>query len=166
LLNDHIRRNRHIRAAIVTALFGVIGVVIGAFIAGGVDLYLERRRERDQIEQAKRLVADETYAAWMQLRQFAKDWRAPTFQTEAFARRYLPTDAWEAHKATLARRRALGDEEWRFMSNVLSNVASIRAEMFERPGAKLGQAAVSWADEVSARAGELYTSLTGQPPDV
>jgi hypothetical protein len=46
---------------------GLIGIVAGGLVTGASSLYLEWRRERGELRQAKRLAAEELHTIWAHL---------------------------------------------------------------------------------------------------
>jgi hypothetical protein len=78
------------------AVFGLIGVAVGALVAGGVDLTLERSRERKATRGALRLLrTDLDRAAAMLKTSIAREqwWPAPFV---------LPTSIWEGQRDLLS----------------------------------------------------------------
>jgi hypothetical protein len=91
------------------AIFGLVGVVVGAVVAGGVDYALDRRRERAGLRAALRLVEDEykdllsVVAIVLQMRVWPpSDWQAW---------RSTSRDQWETHRDVLAARLSAADWE-------------------------------------------------------
>lgn len=83
------------------AILGFIGVIVGGLLTGGVQLFLDWRKERRSARQAKRLVQGELLNAELILGTLAnlpsKTW--PSFLDVNAA---LPTSAWLEHRAQLA----------------------------------------------------------------
>jgi hypothetical protein len=92
-----------------SAVFGLIGVVVGGLLTGGTQLWLERRRERYAVSRAKRLVSGELLSAILIMRTIyntpSKTW--PYFQDPDTA---LQTSAWQEHRTHLAT--VLTEEVW------------------------------------------------------
>jgi L-fucose isomerase-like protein len=83
------------------AILGLIGVVVGGLLTGGVQLFLDWRKERRTVRQARRLVQGELLNAELILGTLAnlpsKTW--PSFLDVNAA---LPTSAWQEHRAQLS----------------------------------------------------------------
>lgn len=92
------------------AIFGLLGVLIGAMTAGGFELFFERRRDRADLRQAKRLVAGEIHTQWLHHDLLLHEGRLPRHDLD----KLMPTAAWEENSAVLARH--LTDELWGFLS--------------------------------------------------
>jgi hypothetical protein len=98
----------------VTALIGLAGVVIGGLITGGIDYFLEWRREERALRQAKRLVALELETLRVHLELLVEENKVPSRPALGQVGFFLATEAWDAHKNLLAA--LLSDQEWRFVS--------------------------------------------------
>jgi hypothetical protein len=121
---------------VAQAIFGLIGVIIGAAVTGGVDLVLERRREDAAARQAKRLVASELHTMWVHLALLAREGRTPTTPPEKYGERFLPFALWEGHRASLAR--VVSDADWEALFLLYDNVMGLRLFIMELPpGAEL-----------------------------
>jgi hypothetical protein len=56
---------------VTAAIFGLIGVVVGALVTSGVDLLLDKRRDGQLGRQASRLIGDELHTVWIGARFLA-----------------------------------------------------------------------------------------------
>jgi hypothetical protein len=105
------------------AIFGLVGVVVGALVTGGVQFVLDRRREQLDVRRATRLVAAELkdaaylYAALSRV----EEWPAAEGHEEDYV---LSTTAWNEHRAHLAIP-PLNDELWDALVN---SYAVLRAD--------------------------------------
>ena len=114
------------------AIFGLIGVVVGALAASLGDLALERRRETAGIRRAARLVHFELLEAYAVLAAAAVgEDEFPSTKDER-----LVTDAWEAYRGQLAS--AVSDETWSKLAvayrvmGMLNSIASGRNRPLRR----------------------------------
>ena len=80
------------------AIFGLIGVVVGALTTGGTQLYLAWRGERREIRRAKRLVASELAQNGVLLAAVSAQKQVPYYAEG----RPLVTSAWEQTRSHLA----------------------------------------------------------------
>ena len=87
-----------VAAGLITGLFSLGGVVIGALLMPLTQLYLERKREQRAADRAKLLVAGELLHAQLVLRSASagEHW-VPVEDVNAF----LPTSAWQEHRSSL-----------------------------------------------------------------
>lgn len=82
-----------------TGLLPLMGIVLGALLTTGTQLYLERKRERRAAERAKRLVAGELLQDQLILRTIVKTGNWPcVIDMDAF----LPTSSWRDNRSNLA----------------------------------------------------------------
>jgi len=86
------------------AIFGLIGVVIGALITGGTNYVLQVRAERREIRAAARLMLQELANTGSAIRYALK------LNDREFLRGATHEDEWHRHHMLLARH--LSDEEW------------------------------------------------------
>ena len=83
------------RVRVVTAaIFGLVGVTVGALLTGAFDLFFERRRARAAVRQATLLATSELEDAMGLLSEAAKRGRAPAI--------LLATNIWGTYRAVLA----------------------------------------------------------------
>lgn len=93
-------------------------------------------------------------------------WLDQAVSSNRYAREeeFLPTTAWEANEATLARH--LSDEEWDELPILTHSVARLRAMYARRQhGRPLTNEEVERNAELAETASSLYTMLTGKPVD-
>ena len=86
------------------AVFGLVGVVIGALITGGTNYVLQVRAERREIRAAARLMLQELTNTGAAIRY------AIELDDREFLRGATSEDEWRTHHLLLARH--LSDEEW------------------------------------------------------
>jgi hypothetical protein len=89
---------------VTAAIFGLIGVVIGALITGGTNYVLQVRAERREIRAAARLTLQELTNTGDAIRI------AIRLNNREFLRGSTSEDEWKRHHLFLARH--LSDEEW------------------------------------------------------
>lgn len=93
------------------AIFGLLGVVVGGLVTGGVDYVMARRREKAELRQSTRLVADELHSLWLVVDLILERGQLPPERLPGEdAELLFSTGSWHAHKAVLAR--ALRQEQW------------------------------------------------------
>jgi hypothetical protein len=145
---------------VTVALVGLLGVAVGGVITWAVEFFFERRREQADLRQAKRLIAEELQTVWIDFDNLARDRRTPTSLVDPEA--FLPTQAWQAHKATLARH--LSDREWQELPLVAHAAGRLRVIYLggER-GRALTSEDVKWCADLRDAASRVYTSITGRP---
>jgi hypothetical protein len=99
---------------VTAAIFGLVGVVIGGLVTGGVQLFLDSRREQREVQRARRLVGAELRdAAYLYAAiAGADEWPEPGGHDEDYV---LSTAAWDEHRTHLAL--ALDDELWDQLAN-------------------------------------------------
>jgi hypothetical protein len=85
-----------------TAIFGLVGVVVGALVTGGVDFLLEHRRENAESSRVKRLVAGELQTIWAQLNVTLETRETPRVALSDFEGRFLPDELWLTSRGQLA----------------------------------------------------------------
>lgn len=79
------------------AIFGLIGVVVGALVTAGVDAWREHRREKRALQAAMRVLRNDLQIAQAMLSGTNMSgiwWRRPQFE--------LPVDAYDQHRDLLA----------------------------------------------------------------
>jgi hypothetical protein len=89
---------------VTAAIFGLVGVVIGALITGGTNYVLQVRAERREIRAAARLMLQELTNTGAAIRY------AIELNDREFLRGATSEDEWNRHHLFLARH--LSDEEW------------------------------------------------------
>jgi hypothetical protein len=116
------------------AIFGLIGVVVGALATGGVEYWMAWRRERAELKQAKRLVAEELESLKGQLSTILRENRTPDALPPDVQERFLPTSTWLEYRAILARR--LDDAVWYGLPHFYSGVSYLRLDLLRDPAAR------------------------------
>jgi len=114
------------------AIFGLVGVVVGAFINGAANVYFERRSERSNRRSAARLVRSEL----VRFRSLAReaDLRPPE---ELPQLRDIRPVVWESQRSVLAR--SLTDEDWALVALAYAHVdAVVSVLVFELDGTLIG----------------------------
>jgi hypothetical protein len=86
--------------AVTTGVFALVGVVIGALVAGIVQAYFELRGERSDERQAKRIVTGELMQNYLRLTTMVDSGRAPS---RDFQPMVVSDSAWREYGPTLAR---------------------------------------------------------------
>jgi hypothetical protein len=89
---------------VTAAIFGLIGVIIGALITGGTNYVLQVRAERREIRAAARLMLQELTNTGDAIRYAVK------LDEREFLQSATREDEWKRHHLFLARH--LSDEEW------------------------------------------------------
>jgi hypothetical protein len=152
---------------LTAAIFGLIGVVVGAIVTGAVDLFMEWRRKKAGVFLSKRLVGEELQTIWIHLDGLLASGATPRTDSAERRSRFMPTNAWEAHKGTLALKGVLNDDEWVWLSSVLHAVASLQLMIVELPpGAPLPAGSAEKITEQIEMVAQLYESLTGRELDM
>jgi hypothetical protein len=146
------------------AVFGLVGVLVGALVSGGTDLYLKKREEAANLRQARRLVGDELESIHIAFRLMFRERHVPRLDLENFLR----FDAWEANKATLAK--AMSDTQWGRLGTLYSGLGLSRHTLIDLGGgAELSQSLVDYCRDVANDAGAAIRVLVGvgaTPPRV
>lgn len=127
---------------------------------GGFELYFERRRDRADLRQAKRLVADEIHTQWLHHDLLLEAGRLPLHDLD----KLMPTAAWEENKATLARH--LTNEMWGFLSigeHAIRRTGEVL--MRESPETPLTPEWKAKLENGRDLVGTAYRELTGKDPD-
>jgi hypothetical protein len=83
----------------VTAIFGLLGVLVGAVVTGLTQHALDRARERRLKRASLRLLANELGDAWISAKRTRDEgtWVSPHRVNQAYS-----TDVWVEHRTTLA----------------------------------------------------------------
>ena len=148
----------------LTAVFGLVGVVIGALVSGGVSLFLEQCREANSIATAKRLVLDELHTIWSHLRMLAEHQVTPLELSAEEAFRFLPTNDWSTYREALANPRAFSDYRWIALSNFMGGIEAERLIILrEAPLSPIPPAAK--IDQALDLAADLYETMSGRSPE-
>jgi hypothetical protein len=115
-------------AFVTAAIFGLIGVVVGALINGVVTALAQRRTERSERRAATRLVASEL-----------DTWNSLALAAEARPPEQLPQlhnaepILWQSNRSVLAR--SLRDDDWEAVASAYAHVdALVSVLVFERDG--------------------------------
>ena len=144
------------------AIFGLLGVVVGALVTGGVDYFMARRREKGELRQSSRLVADELHSLWLVVDLILERGQLlPERLPGEDAELLFATSSWHAHKAVLAR--ALPQKEWSALATIYATVESMRVVILRTPDLPLDAEGTLALTELRDRAARLYTQLTGRP---
>jgi hypothetical protein len=129
------------------AIFGLLGVIVGAVINGAASALLQRRVERSDRRSAARLVRSELVRFWTLAREAAR--RSPEDLPQL--RESAPI-LWQNYRAVLAR--ALTDEDWVLVARAYAHVDAVAAVLvFERDG--------TLADWRSREAKRLLAAMIG-----
>jgi hypothetical protein len=98
---------------VTQAIFGLVGVVVGALVAGSVSLFMEHRREKQKARASARLLEEELEPFVGPLYQLRASLLKPNeieFQAFIAQRRAFTLDLWRANREVLASTLAIG--EW------------------------------------------------------
>jgi hypothetical protein len=152
--------DRHNVAVLTEAIFGLVGVVVGALVTGGVDFFLEWRRTDAEKKRVRRLVAGELQFLWVQLGITLETGTTPRVPLSTFEGRFLPDDLWLANRATLAS--ALDDEQYGDLAGRYAAIDLFRRAQDELgPGAPLGTNLMTQAKDLQEHVEDAYEGLTG-----
>jgi hypothetical protein len=105
------------------AIFGLIGVVVGALVTGTVEWIQAERSRRIATRAARRLVAQELLACTAAIDMAAsKDDTLEVAEDmrDSFTRGLVSNDAWAAHNGILAER--LGDDVWESLTDAYVSI--------------------------------------------
>ncbi len=139
----------------ITAALGLAGILAAFFAPTWADRKIARRREEKELQQARRLVAQELQQVAIELLTMAKQGVGATRDGGPF----LVSDEWEAHKATLAR--DLDQYEWRLVANVYTHVSQFQQLFSLGPPMTLSQEQVFLLVDVARRAHSARDKLAG-----
>jgi hypothetical protein len=92
---------------VLAAIFGLVGVVVGALVTGGVDYYLDARREKRELKQARRIVGFEVAEIAIEAAVMGTQLRSgPDSDPNLFegAGAILGREAWASYRDVLASR--------------------------------------------------------------
>jgi hypothetical protein len=149
---------------VLAAIFGLIGVLVGAGVTGGVDVLLARRHDEADRRQAKRMVATEIHTLWVHLSLLVGTKQIPRLRGEELERRFLPVEVWNTHRASLARA-ITDDEDWQELFVFYDNVTLTRWLIAEKePLEVLPPDEVKETEDMQRTAAKLYERLAGRPP--
>lgn len=145
------------------AIFGLLGVVVGGLVTGGVDYVMARRREKAELRQSTRLVADELHSLWLVVDLILERGQLPPERLPGEEAELLfSTGSWHAHKAVLAR--ALRQERWIALATVYATVENMKLVILRTPDLPLEAEGSLALTELRDQTARLYAQLTGQPP--
>jgi hypothetical protein len=107
------------------AAFGLIGVVIGAFVTGGVAFFLEWRRERAAVRAGLRLVGEELKDMLGEVRVMleAGAWGPPDVRQGLGTR--ISHEQWDRHRDVLAAH--LSPDDWREIAGARDTERTLHA---------------------------------------
>jgi hypothetical protein len=140
---------------VAEAIFGLVGVVVGALVTGGVEFLSERRRDAALLLKAARLVEAE-------LDEAESAFKHALDQGRLWASQHQPSvPSWREYAPVLAE--ALGTSDWQVVE---SAVAIIRFATVREPEQPLGQEGISREDlqqglRVVAAAGLILRHVAG-----
>lgn len=110
------------------AIFGLIGVIVGAVINGAATALLQRRAERSDQRSAARLVRSELVRYWTLADEAGR--RSPEDLPQLHE---MTPILWQSYRAVLAR--ALADEDWFLVARAYAHVDALAAVLvFESDG--------------------------------
>lgn len=138
------------------AIFGLVGVVVGAVVTGAVNAWGEWRQRRADVRQARRLIAEDLRLIVADLELMAELGHYPVMFEH-----FLPTAAWSEHRGVLARE--LDDEIWSQLAAMMTTVSVVATSAKMSPaGSKIPDAARQQYAEGIEHFGWLYEELTGR----
>jgi hypothetical protein len=146
------------------AIFGLIGVLIGALVTGGLDLILERRREKKLVRRAIRLVGDELHKVWVSLSMLVQAGTAPPMQ-EPEPELFLPTSAWAAHREILVDE--IPNDAWDEIAFLLgNNITGLRLHLLHeiKPGQPFSSGMSEMIRKNAEQIAVVYEFLIGHRP--
>jgi hypothetical protein len=108
---------------VTEAIFGFVGVVVGALLSGAITILVDNRRERKDAIVAARLVSEEI----SMIQGEVESWITNRFVPEHLV---LKHDAWETHKQILAR--SLPAPDWEMVAATYTWVHLLTTD--PRPG--------------------------------
>ena len=109
------------------AVYGIIGVIVGALATGGMQLAIERRRDRTRSRAAARLVAEEFVTGTVALMKLR---RRPLGESVDAGEFVWPQGLWLENRGQLAS--ALTPQEWMRVRNAAQAVAITKVRYQER----------------------------------
>jgi hypothetical protein len=147
------------------AIFGLVGVIVGGLLTGGVQLWLEQRKEKRAVSRAKRLVQGELLNAILIYRSMystaSKTW--PYYPDPTTA---LPTSAWQEHRADLAS--VLDEQLWQELVWAYALIEVDRTHLAvakdSAPAIPLTEPVIEDLKKSVERFEELYRQLGGESP--
>jgi hypothetical protein len=142
---------------LITAIFGLVGVVVGAVVTGGVQVFLDRRKERDAIGRSKRMVSGELFQARIVLQSIALV-GPPAVNVDL--NEMLPISAWQTRGPQLAR--VLPESVWNLAVVVYAELILTRATIAtfsQREKRLLDPKEIEWLDETVEKIKLLRTKL-------
>jgi hypothetical protein len=145
---------------VAEAIFGLIGVLVGALVTSGWELVMDRRHERKAQKRALRLVTYEIQLLVIHLETVVDHGTAPSNTSPGFRERFMPTEMWEAHRETLAD--AVSDEVWLSLPVMFQNIELFRRRLLEmEPGEELPDEEIQAIADQGTRMANMYLRLTG-----
>jgi hypothetical protein len=111
---------------ITAAIFGLLGVVVGAVINGGISALSQRRTERSELRSAARLVRSELVG----FRAVALEGGRRTAEELPQLRNAAPV-LWQANRAILSR--ALDSDDWETVSPAYAHVNALLSVLVFEP---------------------------------
>ena len=142
-----------------TAIFGLVGVLLGGLITVGANYWLARRSESVDLRRASRLVSAEL--AVLQIHAEVMGERQSYPPASPLAQSLFPTQAWDTNKEVLAEH--LKTEEWKRLSAVYAGVESQRIDLLvDRPtSVEFADVTVRFLDRISSDCEALQEVLAG-----
>jgi hypothetical protein len=118
---------------VTSAIFGLVGVIVGAVVTGAVDVFMEYRRKQGAVFKAKRLVGEELQTIWMHLDGLIDRGTTPMPLSDERRAAFMPTRAWDTFKETLAQKGVISNDDWVQLSTALHAVTSLRVMILDEP---------------------------------
>jgi hypothetical protein len=119
-------------SGLTAAIFGLVGVVVGALINGAAIALLQRRTEKSDRRSAARLVRSEL----VRFRSLALEAASRPPEHLPQLRNAAPT-LWQSHRAVLAR--ALSDQQWELVALAYAHVDALASVLVFEPNGSLAE---------------------------
>jgi hypothetical protein len=137
----------------------LVGVIAGGAVTAGTTGYFERRRDRADMRQGCRLVAEEVRTVWNHLDLMIRSASYP--RTLGSPPRFLPSDQWNANRSVLARH--LDDDTWDTVSPFMDSIRTTRELIEAAPlNSPIPQAMLEEFTTSRSLAREACALLTGR----
>lgn len=146
-----------------TGTFVIVGVVIGATIGGLVQAHFESRRDRGEVRQARRMIADEVLRIALDLDAIVA--KRHTARHAGVAATSFPSDAWSQYGPGLARHwKNSRDDDFETLSAFMGSVPLLREiAQSQDPSLEASPDLLDRAKEGAEIARDTYKMLTGKP---
>jgi hypothetical protein len=145
-------------SSLIAALAALGGVLIGGLITAVTTAYFEKRRDRADVRQARRLVLEELRSVWNQAGALVETRHYPG--TIPPSPQFLPSGQWEANRDALARH--LDDDAWDALSPFMDSIPATRAIVIAAPrAAQIPAPMLARFESMQELASDLYSFVSG-----